>query len=154
MKCHIKQASECRNRRRKRMHVTGIKPHTLWVMTNPVVEQCTKLLSHSDIYWGSLWSHLLAWGPKMQMGFPCHKSACPQSRVSWGANTLVHLWHFLSEFIWVWKCKTFGQNFTSGLSQVLPAILNITLVCCVYRIFPYTLPAQGFQFHWDPFRFA
>ena len=32
------------------MHVTGIEPHTLWVMTNPAVEQCTKLLSHGDIY--------------------------------------------------------------------------------------------------------
>ena len=32
------------------MHVTGIEPHTLWVMTNPVVEQCTKLLSHGNNY--------------------------------------------------------------------------------------------------------
>jgi len=32
------------------MHVTRIKPHTLWVMTNPAVEQCTKLLSRGDTY--------------------------------------------------------------------------------------------------------
>jgi len=58
-----------------------------------------------NLNWGSLRPHLLAWGPKMQMGFPCHKSACPQSRVSWGANVLACLWHFPSEFIWVWKMQ-------------------------------------------------
>jgi len=32
------------------MCVTGIEPHTLWVMTNPAVKQCAKVLSQSDNY--------------------------------------------------------------------------------------------------------
>jgi len=82
----------------------------------------------------------------MQMGFPRHKTACPQSRVSLGKRACA----FVALSIWVHlSLKNAKPSVkTSGLSQILPTFLNITLgsLLCVQGYSHTHCQLRGFNF--------